>query len=119
MQEKRLTPLEVALGVGQDGMTTARKVYAFLELSYGNYPRWSQKHIEQNIFAVEGIDYEVFDMYVFDASGSHPIREYNITARFAKKLVMASQSPKGNEVRNYFEGVEQSAKALVNGELLN
>lgn len=33
------TPIEIALGIDEEGMTTARKLYAFLELDSSNYSR--------------------------------------------------------------------------------
>ena len=34
---KMQTPIEIALGIDENGMTTARKLYAFLELDSRNY----------------------------------------------------------------------------------
>ena len=31
------TPIEIALGIDEKGMTTAKKLYEFLELNAGNY----------------------------------------------------------------------------------
>lgn len=33
------TPIEIALGIDENGMTTARKLYAFLELGQGQFSR--------------------------------------------------------------------------------
>ena len=35
------TPIEIALGIDEEGMTTARKLYAFLGMDNKNYSRWA------------------------------------------------------------------------------
>ena len=35
-----LSPIEVVLQVDEHGMTTAKKLYRFLELNPGNYAKW-------------------------------------------------------------------------------
>lgn len=116
-ERERQTPIEVALGVDQEGMTTARKLYEFLELNPANYSRWVKKNIEENIFAEPNLDYGVFIINDENPSGGRPTRDYKLTATFAKKLAMASQTPKGEEAREYFIRVEQNAKDFANGKL--
>ena len=50
------TPIEIALGIDKDGMTTARKLYEFLEMDSKNYSRWLKNNITENQFAEEGED---------------------------------------------------------------
>lgn len=120
-ERERQTPIEVALGVDEEGMTTARKLYEFLELHPANYARWVKKNIIENIFAEPGIDY--FPFIIDDEreksgfGNPHPTKDYKLTATFAKKLAMASQTPKGEEAREYFVRVEQNAKDFANGKL--
>lgn len=40
-----LTPIEIALGIDENGMTTAKKLYEFLELDKSNYSRWLKRNI--------------------------------------------------------------------------
>lgn len=54
------TPIEIALGVDGQGMTTAKKLYEFLELDASNYAKWFKKNIIENNFAEENTDYWVF-----------------------------------------------------------
>lgn len=42
---KLQTPIEIALGIDENGMTTARKLYTFLELRPGDFARWCKKNI--------------------------------------------------------------------------
>ena len=100
------TPIEIALGIDEEGMTTARKLYSFLELAQGQFSRWAKTNIIDNSFAVENEDYWGFDIYV---EGNKTV-DYKITAHFAKKLSMLSKSEIGEQARNYFIGCEQSLK---------
>ena len=52
-----LTPIEIALGVDGNGMTTAKRLYEFLELNPSIYSRWVKSNISDNQFAEEGVDY--------------------------------------------------------------
>lgn len=108
------TPIEVAFGVDGEGMTTAKKLYAFLELRPGDYSRWVKKNIEKNIYAEAGKDYiSLRTDAEWRNSGARGqfARDYKLTATFAKKLAMVSQTPKGEEARNYFIHIEEAVFA--------
>lgn len=51
------TPIEIALGVDENGMTTAKKLYEFLEMDKSHYSRWVKANIVDNEFATENEDY--------------------------------------------------------------
>ena len=108
------TPIEILLQVDENGMTTAKKLYEFLELNPLNYSRWCKVNISNNQFAVKDRDYEVFvSKEENPASGGRPTKDYKLTADFAKKLAMSSGSPKGEEARRYFVAVEDKLKQAV------
>lgn len=112
------TPIEIALGVDEEGMTTARNLYAFLRLNLAVYSRWVTKNIEENPFAEPDVDYFSLNTDVECrnlGTRGHFARDYKLTANFAKKLAMASHSEKGEEAREYFIRVEQNAKDFANG----
>ena len=112
---ERQTPIEIALQVDAQGMTTARALYSFLELRNADFSRWAKKNITNNTFAFEGTDYIRLRIGAETPTGGKFSREdYKITADFAKKLAMASKSPKGEEARDYFVQVEQNAKKFAN-----
>ena len=46
-----LTPIEVALGIDEKGMTTAKRLYDYLEMDKSHYSRWVKSNIMQNQFA--------------------------------------------------------------------
>lgn len=103
------TPIEIALGIDENGMTTARKLYDFLELSKGQFSRWAKTNIVENQFATEGEDYWGFDIYV----EGNVTQDYRLTSHFAKKLSVKGNSAKAEEAREYFTRVEERAKQLV------
>uniref|UniRef100_UPI0006CFDE50 antA/AntB antirepressor family protein n=1 Tax=Mediterraneibacter glycyrrhizinilyticus TaxID=342942 RepID=UPI0006CFDE50 len=51
------TPIEIALGIDENGMTTAKKLYEFLGMDLKNYSRWIRNNITENQFAEENVDY--------------------------------------------------------------
>lgn len=108
-----LTPIEIALGIDEDGMTTAKKLYEFLELDPKNYSRWCRMSIVENEFAEEGTDYKVFVTNEENPQGGRPTQDFRLTARFAKKLSMTQKNERGEEAREYFTSVEDGAKKMV------
>lgn len=109
IETKMQTPIEIALGIDENGMTTARKLYEFLELSKGQFSRWAKNNIINNQFAVQNEDYWGFDIYV----EGNLTTDYRLTASFAKKLSMMAKSEKGEQARKYFVKVEDGMKELA------
>lgn len=103
------TPIEIALGIDEEGMTTARKLYAFLELAQGQFARWCKRNITENDFATENEDYWGFDINV----EGNKVFDYKLSAPFAKKLSMQSKTTKGEQARQYFLKVEDKLKETV------
>ena len=109
----KLTPIEIVLGIDENGMTTAKKLYEFLELDKSQYARWCRCNITGNEFAEENTDYWVFDSDVENSQGGRPTQDYKLTARFAKKLSMTQKNERGEQARDYFTKVEDKAKEMV------
>lgn len=107
----KLTPIEIALGVDENGMTTAKKLYEFLELNPGNYARWCKSSITDNPFAEEGKDY--YSSSVKSEGKGNFADDFKLKAHFAKKLSMTQKNQKGEEARDYFTKVEDGAKEMV------
>ena len=103
------SPIEVALGIDENGMTTASKLYAFLGLSPSNYSKWCKSNITENEFAEEGVDFWGFDI---DVEGNS-VQDFKLSASFAKKLSMMSKSERGEEARQYFVKVEDGMKEMA------
>lgn len=100
------TPIEIALDIDSEGMTTARKLYAFLELAQGQFSRWSKSNIVDNEFATENEDYWGFDI---DVEGNKT-QDYKLTAHFAKKLSLKGNGRKAEQAREYFTAIEERVK---------
>lgn len=107
------TPIEIALGVDNKGMTTATKLYQFLELNQSNYSKWFKKNIAEKEFAEENIDYFPFVLQYEHGNAVGERKDARLTASFAKKLSMMQKNQKGEAARNYFIGVENAAKKIV------
>ena len=105
------TPIEIALQIDSNGMTTASKLYAFLELNPSNFASWCRRNITRNKFATENEDYIVFVVENENPKlGGRPKTDYKLTSEFAKKLSMTSNTEKHEQARNYFIACEQGLK---------
>lgn len=113
IETKMQTPIEIALGIDENGMTTARKLYEFLGMDSRNYSRWVRNNISENEFAEENVDYWVFVIKEENPLGGRPTTDYRLTASFAKKLSMMAKSEKGEQARKYFVTVEDGMKELA------
>lgn len=108
------TPIEIALGIDENGMTTARALYDFLELAQGQFSRWAKTNITENEFATENEDWVRFDIDVETPTGGRVKRDdYRLSAHFAKKLSMKGSGEKAEQAREYFTMVEEKAKEMV------
>jgi anti-repressor protein len=103
------TPIEIALGIDENGMTTARKLYEFLELAQGQFSRWAKANITDNEFATENEDWWGFDI---DVEGNI-VKDYRLTAHFSKKLSCKGNGEKAEQAREYFTRVEEKAKEMA------
>ena len=108
MEQVNKTPIEIALDIDEDGMTMARKLYAFLELDSRNYSRWCKSNISENEFADENVDYWAF--VINEEWGGQATTDYKLTAHFAKKLSMKGNGEKAEEAREYFTHLEERVK---------
>lgn len=107
------TPIEIVLGIDDDGKTTAKRLYDFLGLAKGQFSRWAKTNIVENPFAESGVDYEGFDI---DVEGNKT-KDYRLSANFAKKLSMQGKTEKAEQARDYFIKVEDKLKEVVRKEL--
>lgn len=107
---KEKTPIEIALGIDEQGMTTAKKLYEFLELDGSHYSRWCKSNITGNEFATENEDY--FPFAINGEQGGQATTDYKLTAHFAKKLSMRGKGEKAEQAREYFTRVEEKAKEM-------
>lgn len=109
------TPIEIALGIDDNGMTTAKKLYEFLELNPKNYARWCKVNILENTFAEENVDFWAFFLKEEREFNPNPTQDYKLTARFAKKLSMMQKNERGEQAREYFTIMEEKQKEITLG----
>lgn len=107
------TPIEIALGIDENGMTTASKLYSFLELSPSNYSKWCKTNITENEFAEENVDFTRFVIEYESGVGKKEREDYKLAAHFAKKLSMKGNGERAEQAREYFTRVEEKAKQLA------
>lgn len=103
------TPIEVALKIDENGMTTASNLYLFLELEPKNFSHWCLRNIKKNKFAVENEDYIVF-VLKDENLGGRPKTDYKLTSDFAKKLSMTGNTYRHEQARQYFIACETGLK---------
>lgn len=96
-----------------EGRTTAKKLYEFLELNPAHYAKWYKNNILDNQFAEENIDYWVFTPKCENLQGGRPSQDYKLTASFAKKLSMKGNGEKAEAARDYFIKIEEDKKQEV------
>lgn len=95
-------------------MTTARKLYEFLEMRQGDYSRWVKSNITGNPFAIENEDYEVLTIDGENPKGGRPTQDFKLTANFAKKLSMQGKTERAEQAREYFIRVEDNNQIINN-----
>lgn len=106
------TPIEVLLDIDDNGMTTAKKLYDFLELDVKNYSRWCNTNIIKNKFAEIDKDYFPFVVQE-ERNNPNPTTDYKLTSEFAKQLSMLSKSNRGEQARQYFLACEKGLKIAM------
>lgn len=106
------TPIEVMLGMTEDGLVSARKLYEFLELAPSQFSRWCKDNITESDLAIEGEDYFLsrHNVELAASGGKVEYIDYLLPIKFAKDLCMTCRTIKSRQVRDYFEKCE---KALV------
>lgn len=111
--ESLKTPIEIALGLDADGMTTARKLYEFLKMDESHYSRWVKSNITENPFAEENVDYFYSPLMASKQKRGNFAQDFKLTANFAKKLSMQGKTERAEQAREYFIRVEDKLKEVV------
>lgn len=104
------TPIEIALQIDDEGYTTAKALYNWLELDPSNYARWCRTNITENDFADEN-DYS--SLTTSETGRGHFAQDYKISANLAKKISMLTKSERGEQARKYFLGCEVGLKSAL------
>lgn len=107
------TPIEIALGVDEEGMTTARTLYEFLELNPSNYSKWCKTNITTNQFATENEDYFYSSSSTSERGRGNFAQDFKLTAHFAKKLSMKGSGERAEQAREYFSRLDEKMKEIA------
>lgn len=107
------TPIEIVLGIGEDGKTTAKNLYEFLEMDKTHYSRWVKSNITENPFAEENVDYWALAIDGERNFNPNPTQDFKLSANFAKKLSMQGKTERAEQAREYFIKVEDKLKEVV------
>ena len=91
----------------QKQVVDARILYDFLGARKSNFLRWHNKYILNNEFAVEWEDYIIRPL--FEESSNDCL----LAVDFAKKLAMIVNTPKWEQVRQYFINTEKALKKVI------
>lgn len=110
MKMTNKTPIEIVLQIDDDGFTTSKKLYKWLELDTSHYSRWCKTNILENPFAESGIDYSPCGA---SKGKGNFAEDYKLSADFAKKLSVMQKSERGEEARIYFLGCEKVLAKLA------
>lgn len=109
INESTQTPIEIALKIDENGMTTASNLYGFLQLHSAHFSDWCRRNIKNNKFAIENEDYISFTVEG-ERHNPKPKTDYKITSDFVKKLSMTGNTERHEQARKYFIACEQGLK---------
>ena len=107
------TPIEIVLGIDEKGMTTARRLYEFLELNPRNYSHWCKRNILENEFAEEKVDFWAIVVKDERNFNPKPTQDFKLTAHFAKKLSMKGSGERAEQAREYFYRLDEKMKEIA------
>lgn len=111
MDTSSQTPIEIVLKIDENGMTSLKNLYEFLEINPSNYLKWCKRNIINNPFATEGIDYILpIRLENENHTGDRPTYDYKLTSDFAKQLSMTVKNERGQKTLKYFIACEQVLK---------
>lgn len=114
------TPIEIALKIDENGTTSLRNLYEFLQLDKSHYKRWYTKNILRNDFATENIDYFIVSLEGEPKKyNPNPTIEFKLTTDFAKQLSMTVKNERGQQARQYFIACEQGLKVATQKSKIN
>lgn len=80
-------------------MTTAKKLYEFLEMDKTHYSRWVKSNITENPFAEENVDFWALAIDGERNFNPNPTQDFKLTANFAKKLSMQGKTERAEQAR--------------------
>lgn len=102
LQDMGGEPVKIVLREGNtDFPVDARQLWEGLH-SKREFANWIKAKVLNNPFLQENQDFSSFDKIVKRAVGASKRREYSLTIDAAKRVAMAEQTERGEQVRRYF-----------------
>lgn len=113
--------IQNALEIDDNGWTTAKRLYDWLEYDPTHYSRWCQDNIINNPVLEENVDFIGFSHNGENLQGGRPSMDYLISIEVAKEFAMMAKNERGKAARKYFNRVEKSMIVTVKqyNELVN
>lgn len=104
---------KTVIGTEEVNSVDARELHSFLE-SKQEFAHWIKAKVLENAFFQENQDFILLVNSNKQVShGGHNKKDYALTLDTAKKVAMAEQTARGNDVRDYFLACEKKLKESV------
>lgn len=103
---------QVTIGNDEVNSVDARELHEFLE-SKQQFADWIKAKVLNSLFFEENVDYIGFRNVTNNSKGGRPSKDYALTIETAKKVAMAEQTARGNEVREYFIELQTKAEKIL------
>lgn len=107
---------KTVIGNEEVNSVDARELHTFLE-SKQQFADWIKSKVIDNAFFKKEFDWIELDLSLRNSmkqKGGQNRKDYALTIDTAKKVAMAEQTAKGEEVRDYFIQCEKALKEIVN-----
>ena len=105
---------QVTIGNEEVNSVDARELHRFLE-SKQEFAHWIKAKVVNNLFFKENQDFILLDNIIkqdCNLHGGSNRKDYALSLDTAKKVAMAEQTARGNEVREYFIECERKLKEI-------
>lgn len=107
-----VTIKKTTIGESEVNSVDARELHSFLE-SKQEFAHWAKAKIAENPFFRVGVDFCSFENVIKRTKGASVRKDYALSLDTAKKVAMAEQTARGEEVREYFIKCEKALDESV------
>ena len=110
-----VTIKKTVIGNDEVNAVDARELHEFIG-SKQQFGDWIKSKVVENVFFEENIDYVLLrniSEQTCNSRGGHNKKDYALTIDTAKKVAMAEQTARGNEVREYFIKCEKALNQII------
>ena len=106
--------IKITTNEKNEQLVDARELWRGLECET-EFRHWVNRKVVSNVFFEKDVDWTEIVSVKSDRNpkGGRPTKDYVLTLDTAKKVAMAEQTDKGNEIRSYFIECEKKATSLI------